>query len=70
MLGMTSEAVVRPFTSAIPEAELVDLRERLARTRWPTALVHDWSDGTDLAYLQELCAYWEKSSTGGRRRRG
>ena len=26
---------VRPFTLDVPEADLNDLRERLARTRWP-----------------------------------
>src|SRR5262249_46120434 len=37
-----------------------DLRERLARTRWPEAeTVDDWSQGLPLAYARELCAYWE-----------
>jgi epoxide hydrolase len=48
-----------PFTAAIPEAELDDLRERLARTRWPEAEpVDDWSQGIPLEYLREVCEYW------------
>jgi pimeloyl-ACP methyl ester carboxylesterase len=38
---------------------LDDLRERLGRTRWPPAAPGEpWGQGTDLAYLRELCAYW------------
>jgi len=44
---------------AVPERELDDLRERLARTRWPEReTVGDWSQGVPLAYVQDLCAYW------------
>ena len=53
---------VRPFRIEIPEADLGDLRERLARTRWPEAeTVDDWSQGIPLAYTRELCAYWAES---------
>lgn len=52
-------AVVRPFTLAIPDAELDDLRDRLRRTRWPEKeTVDDWSQGSPLAKVQELCSYW------------
>ena len=52
-------ASVTPFRVAIPEADLVDLRDRLARTRWPEPeTVDDWSQGVPLAYLRELCGYW------------
>jgi pimeloyl-ACP methyl ester carboxylesterase len=54
----TSAATVRPFTSAIPDADIAELRERLQRTRWPSAQVSDWSDGTDLGYLRGLCDHW------------
>ena len=48
-----------PFRIAIPDAQLDDLRDRLARTRWPEPeTVDDWSQGVPLAYLRELCAYW------------
>ena len=45
----------------MPEAALADLRERLRRTRWPEPeTVADWSQGTPLAYVRELCQYWLK----------
>jgi len=50
---------VTPFRIDIPEADLDDLRQRLARTRWPEReTVDDWSQGIPLAYTQELCEYW------------
>jgi len=43
----------------VPEAALVDLRERLERTRWPEReTVDDWSQGIPLDYVQEVCATW------------
>ncbi|MGH7728330.1 MAG: epoxide hydrolase family protein [Vulcanimicrobiaceae bacterium] len=51
---------IEPFAIAVPEAELDELRRRLARTRWPDAVVGDWSDGTDLAYLREIADYWRE----------
>jgi len=50
---------VTPFRVEIAEADLDDLRERLARTRWPEAEpVADWSQGVPRSYLRELCRYW------------
>lgn len=50
---------IRPFTISVPEADLVDLRDRLARTRWPDQIPQSgWDYGTDKATLQELCEYW------------
>ncbi|MDH3302806.1 MAG: epoxide hydrolase N-terminal domain-containing protein, partial [Acidimicrobiia bacterium] len=50
---------MRPFTIDIDDSVLVDLRNRLANTRWPDAeVVDDWSQGTPLRYLQDVCAYW------------
>jgi pimeloyl-ACP methyl ester carboxylesterase len=50
---------VTPFHIEIPEADLLDLRERLERARWPESeTVEDWSQGVPLAYLKELCGYW------------
>ncbi len=50
---------IRPFRIDIPEADLVDLRDRLARTRWPDELPGvGWSRGVPLAYLQDLAEYW------------
>ena len=51
---------IEPFVLDVVEAELEELRRRLAATRWPEAeTVDDWSQGIPLAYVQELCAYWE-----------
>ena len=50
---------VVPFTIRIPDATLDDLKQRLARARFPEALQPDWTYGTDLAYLQGLCRSWE-----------
>src|SRR5258708_28205246 len=52
---------LRPFRVDISGAAIDDLRERLARTRWPEKEpVGDWSMGIPLAYVQELAGYWEK----------
>src|SRR3954465_12134493 len=53
------EKAVRPFTVQIGKDALVDLRRRLAATRWPTKeLVGDRSQGVQLATLRELARYW------------
>jgi microsomal epoxide hydrolase len=50
---------ITPFRIQVPDAVLTDLRERLARTRFPDQIEGaGWSYGTELAYLKELCAYW------------
>ena len=50
---------IRPYRIEVPDAVLDDLRERLARTRWPEAeTVDDWSQGIPLAYTRELAGYW------------
>ncbi|MGH3093031.1 MAG: epoxide hydrolase family protein, partial [Gaiellaceae bacterium] len=50
---------IRPFRIEIPEGDLDDLRERLARTRWPDELPGlGWDDGVPLGYLRELAQYW------------
>jgi microsomal epoxide hydrolase len=50
---------IRPFRVEVSDAVLDDLRERLARTRWPDEIPDSgWGYGTNLAYLQELCDHW------------
>src|SRR5919202_732641 len=50
---------VHPFQVSIPQADLDDLQERLARTRWPDELPGaGWSYGVPLEYVKELAAYW------------
>src|SRR3954469_22376774 len=51
---------VRPFTIGFPEADLDDLRARIAATRWPEKEgVKDASQGVQLATMQALAHYWE-----------
>ena len=53
------EVAVRPFRIDVPEEELVDLRRRIAATRWPEReTVADQSQGVQLATIQELARYW------------
>src|SRR5829696_3809044 len=60
-------AAVNPFRINIPEEDLVDLRRRIAATRWPSKeLVEDRSQGVQLATLQELARYWETDYDFGR----
>ncbi len=48
-----------PFEISIPQADLDDLQERLARTRWPIDPGNDdWRYGANRAYLEELASYW------------
>jgi pimeloyl-ACP methyl ester carboxylesterase len=50
---------IRPFHVEVSEEELVDLRRRVAATRWPSnELVDDRSQGVQLAMLQALARYW------------
>ncbi|QBD75996.1 epoxide hydrolase [Ktedonosporobacter rubrisoli] len=51
-----------PFQIRVSEEVLLDLRERLSRTRWPDALSDaGWNYGTNLAYLRQLVAYWQEN---------
>jgi len=51
--------VIAPFRIEVPDAVLRDLRERIARTRWPDEISGSgWDYGTNLAYLRELLDYW------------
>jgi len=53
-----SDAIV-PFRINVPEATLKDLKERLAKTRFPSEIDQSgWEYGTNLAYLKELVTYW------------
>ncbi|WP_439400256.1 epoxide hydrolase family protein (plasmid) [Bradyrhizobium sp. PMVTL-01] len=50
---------IRPFRINIPDADLVDLKRRLAATRWPEKeTVADDTQGVPLAMLQDLVRYW------------
>jgi pimeloyl-ACP methyl ester carboxylesterase len=51
---------IRPFHISFPEEALVDLRRRIAATRWPEReTVTDPSQGVQLATVQKLARYWQ-----------
>ena len=50
---------IRPFTFEAPQADLDDLRARIAATRWPDReTVDDDSQGVQLELMQDLARYW------------
>lgn len=50
---------IRPFKVHVPQAQLDELRKRIAATRWPDKeLVNDESQGIQTAQLQELVRHW------------
>jgi pimeloyl-ACP methyl ester carboxylesterase len=52
---------IRPYRISVPQADLDDLRERLARTRWARDLPGaGWERGVPTGYLRELADYWAK----------
>ena len=54
-----ADAVV-PFKIRVPDAVLRDLKERLARTRFPDEVEGSgWDYGASLPYMKELVAYWK-----------
>src|SRR3954470_7988985 len=58
-LSSSANTTVRPFRVNVPEAELADLRRRIAATRWPEReTVGDASQGVQLATMQALARYW------------
>jgi hypothetical protein len=53
------DATIRPFTIETPEADLDDLRRRIAATQWPEKeTVPDDSQGVPLGTMQKLARYW------------
>ncbi|NUP63206.1 MAG: alpha/beta fold hydrolase [Nonomuraea sp.] len=50
---------IQPFRIDIPQADLDDLRARIAATRWPAGSRDDgWSRGVPVGYLRGLASYW------------
>jgi pimeloyl-ACP methyl ester carboxylesterase len=59
---------IEEFRVSIPQADLDDLADRLARTRWPSSLPGaawdraapgaGWERGVPVGYLRELAEYW------------
>jgi epoxide hydrolase len=53
---------MRPFRIEVPQADLDDLRRRIAATRWPSEVPGvGWSRGVPVEYLKELAEYWHSS---------
>ncbi len=49
----------QPFEVSIPQETLDDLRDRLARTRWPGEIPGvGWDRGVPLDYLKDLAEHW------------
>jgi pimeloyl-ACP methyl ester carboxylesterase len=56
---LTDHEAPEPFEIAVSDDVLADLRERLARARWPKpALGGDWALGTSQPYLRRVVARW------------
>ena len=55
----TEDTTIRLFRINVPEEELINLRRRVAATRWPESeTVTDDSQGVPLATMQELARHW------------
>jgi epoxide hydrolase len=53
---------LRPFRLEVPQEQLDDLRDRLARTRWPDEIAGaGWRYGVPVADLRDLAEYWRTS---------
>ena len=58
-MAVATDTAIRPFTFEAPEADLEDLRARIAATRLPEKeTVEDYSQGVQLALMQDLARYW------------
>jgi len=71
---MNANTEIKPFRVEIPQAELDDLADRLARVRWANELPADqvtdgvqrgpvtpgWEYGVPLEYVRRLVAYWRE----------
>ena len=54
-----ASAAPAPFTVAVGDEVLTDLRERLARVRFPDEPPGAaWTYGTDLGFMRSLVAHW------------
>jgi pimeloyl-ACP methyl ester carboxylesterase len=60
-VGATANDAVRPFRVEVPEESLVDLRRRIATTKWPKReTITDASQGVQFATMRKLADYWQK----------
>ena len=62
-----TDSSVRPFRANFAQAEIDELRRRIAATRWPSKeLVDNRSQGVQLAATQALAQYWLNDYDFGR----
>jgi epoxide hydrolase-like protein len=60
--GLAQAQAIKPFKIHIEEAVIVDLKDRLARTRWPEPIPGSgWDHGVEIGYLRQLAEYWRTS---------
>lgn len=56
----SAAATIRPFKMHVPDQVLIDLRRRLAETKWPDQLPGTtWEYGVDIRKVRELSDYWQ-----------
>jgi pimeloyl-ACP methyl ester carboxylesterase len=59
LLAPERNTAIKPFSVNGPEADLIDLRQRILATRWPEQeTVSDTSQGVKLETMRELAQYW------------
>lgn len=59
-LAKPEPAAIRPFKAHVPDQVLIDLRHRLAETKWPDQLPDTtWEYGADIKKVRELAEYWQ-----------
>ena len=55
----TMNQTIEPYQIQVSDDQVRDLRERLARTRYPNQLTGaGWNHGTERDYLRQLCEHW------------
>jgi epoxide hydrolase len=62
MTDVTTAEEIRPFRIDVSDADLEDLRDRLARTRWPDELPGvGWSYGVSRDFVNVMTEFWRTS---------
>jgi pimeloyl-ACP methyl ester carboxylesterase len=60
LLAKPEPATIRPFKVHVPDSALIDLRRRLAETKWPDQIPGTtWEYGADIKKVRELAEYWQ-----------
>ena len=49
---------ITPFTITTSDAQIADLKERLAMTRFPSEVAASWDRGTPVAFVKSLVEEW------------